>query len=194
MLTLEYLSESFKELVSSDADFHEACEIVRQNSSGRRWMIGGFLYRNLVNILYGTEKPAKDFDFIIETSNPEIVLSESWSQSQNRFGNPKFKGRFEIDLVPLSNVYSIAQRQLPPKIEHFLDGTPFNIHSLVYDIDEETVQGEIGREALEKRVFEVNNLEMALAHVELYKTTLNEMIKTKAAELGFRPALIYGLQ
>jgi len=47
------LSELFADIVSENETFNVALHIVKENSlDGKIWLIGGFLYRNLVNSLY----------------------------------------------------------------------------------------------------------------------------------------------
>jgi len=48
------LEEKFK-LYLEDPIFLEILELVKQNSKGKIWLMGGFLYRNLVSALYGGE-------------------------------------------------------------------------------------------------------------------------------------------
>ena len=72
-----HLSEKFSRLIEEDSKYKEAKEIVLLNSSGDIWLVGGRVYRNLANILYGILIPkSTDFDFIIETQNQEIFLPQ----------------------------------------------------------------------------------------------------------------------
>ena len=169
-LSPEFLSELFTQIVSQDETYQEAVRIVRANSYGKIWLIGGFLYRTLASQLYGVKKPSKDFDFIVERAEHKLILPESWKVTVNRFGNPKFVGTFEIDFVTLNRVHSIMRRGVEPNIQNFLNGVPLNIHSLVYDVDNEEVIGNIGISALERKVVSVCNPEMAIDTEEIYQT------------------------
>ncbi len=101
------LIEIVKKRVLLDENFQEALEITRVNSSGKIWLIGGFLYKNLVEELYGTcKKHTKDFDLIVERANESIILPAGWKSETNTFGNPKlFNGGSEIDFIPLKDIY-----------------------------------------------------------------------------------------
>ena len=193
-LTAEHLSEVFKERTAKDLFFVDALSIVQNNSSGEIWLIGGFLYRNLVNGSYGNcEKPAKDFDFIVENADESIVLPEGWRKALNTFGNPKFIGpsEQEIDFVPLEKVYSIEKRKIKnPRIEDYLSGAPLNIHSIAYDVQEHRVIGDAGISALERKVVAVHHLEMAQDAAGIYETSVNDMIQKKSEELGFKAELV----
>jgi len=176
-----------KKKILEDESFKEALNLTRKNSSGKIWLIGGFLYKNLVKELYGTcKKSAKDFDLIVERANKKLVLPAGWKKERNIFGNPKlFDGKTEIDFVPLDEIYYIKKYRLKPCIESHLEGVPFNIHYLVYDIFDNKIVGDVGVRALEEKVVRAYNLEMLEYVARKYNTTMNEMIKKKAEVLGF---------
>lgn len=52
----------------------EAYDVVRKNSSGKIWLIGGTLCRGLSEILYGIKNEGCDFDFIVEEGVGEFDL------------------------------------------------------------------------------------------------------------------------
>jgi hypothetical protein len=190
-LSFEYLSGIFREIETKDKELALATEIVKQNSDGKIWLVGGSVYRNLIREIYGgTKQDSIDFDFIVENEKGKIILPEGWKLEFNHFGNPKFVGKFEIDFVPLKKVYSIAKRKLEPTIENYLIGTPLNIHSIAYGIDDKRIIGEIGRRTLEEKVVRVNDLEMAREAVKKYGQHAIDMAKKKAEDIGFRFELI----
>lgn len=171
--------------------FREALEIVKSNSSGKIWLIGGFVYRTIASQLYGTPKPAVDFDFIVEKAVECFTLPESWSLEQNRFGNPKFvHGHNSIDYVPLDKVCSITSRALSPTIENYLSGVPLTVQSIAYDVYGDKVIGEIGIDALKRRVIEINNLHFAEYAASKKGISVEEMIKQKAESLRFMAVLM----
>ncbi len=181
-----------KEKILKDEFFEEALDMIKKNSSGKIWLIGGFLYKNLVAELYGTcKKPAKDIDLIVEKANKKLILPTGWKKETNTFGNPKlFNERIEIDFIPLDKMYYIKKYKLKPCINSHLESVPLNIHYLVYDIFNNEIIGDIGIRALEKKVVSAYNLEMLKYGAKKYNTTVNDMIKEKADALGFRAELI----
>jgi len=190
-LSHEKLIEIIGDSILPDKDFQEALDIVRKNSSGKIWLIGGFLYKNLAHSLYGSKKSTKDFDLIIENANTGLVLPENWIEKENHFGSPKLiNGEKQIDFIPLSNLYYIQTKNLVPCINNFLEGGGLNIHCLAYDIFGKEVLGDIGIKSLEQRTISVYNLEMLEYGAKIYGKTPNEIIKTKAEELGFKAQLI----
>ena len=189
-LSFEYLSGIFREIETRDENLALATEIVRQNSNGKIWLVGGAVYRNLIREIYGGKEAKTDFDFIVEEEKEVITLPENWARLENHFGNPKLVGKFEIDFVPLKKVYSIIRRSLEPLIENYLNCVPLNIHSIAYSIDDRRIVGEIGRKSLEERVVRINDLEMAREAAKKYVISVNNLIKEKAEDIGFGFELI----
>ena len=133
-------------------------------------------------------KPEVDLDFVVEYPVSDFDLPDGWRVDKNRFGNPKLiSGRKQIDYVPLEKIYSILQRQIEPTIENYLTGVPLNVQSVAYDINEKRVIGEIGINALLRRVVEVNDLFFAEYAAQKKGKSLREMIQEKADELSFTP-------
>ncbi len=188
------LSELFESIVSEDETFDGALQIVKENSlDGRIWLIGGFVYRNLVNSLYGKGSLIKDIDFIIEKPKTLIELPKGWKAEKNRLGNPKFReerSSFTIDFVPLEKVHGLLPQDYPPSIKDYLRLAPLNLGSLAYDVDAKNLIGGEGILGIMQKSISVNNLETALAQAKRNNTTINEIITQKAKELGFEARLI----
>lgn len=172
------------------AEFGEALSIIKANSFGNVWLIGGMVYRTIANQLYGTPRPNVDFDFIIEKSVSinDFNLPQGWNVGYNHFGNPKLIGPAQdIDFVPLENVYSIKHRNLVPSIDAYLTGAPLNIQSIAFDVQNKTIVGDIGMKALTQRIVEINDIYYAKYASEEKGTSLREYISKYAKELNFIP-------
>jgi len=182
------VTQAFLSGVKDCEEFPEALEIVKRNSSGKIWLIGGFVYRTIASQLYGLSKPEVDLDFVVENPVSDFDLPNDWRVDKNRFGNPKLvNGKKQIDYVPLRNIYSILQRQIEPTIENFLTGVPLTVQSVAYDINENRVIGEIGIDALQRRVVEANDLLFAEYAAQKKSKSLQAMIQEKADGSGFTP-------
>ena len=182
------LTQAFLSGVKDCEEFPEALKIVKRNSSGKIWLIGGFVYRTIAGQLYGLPKPEVDLDFVVEYSLFDFDLPSGWRADKNRFGNPKLvNGKKQIDYVPLGNIYSILQRQIEPTIENYLTGVPLTVQSVAYDVNENRIIGEIGIDALQRRVVEVNDLLFAEYAANKKNKSLQAMIEDKADGLGFTP-------
>jgi len=191
-LSTQRLIEIINDSILLDKDFQESLDIVRKNSSGKIWLVGGFLYKNLAHSLYGSKKSTKDFDLIVEKSNDKLILPENWRIKKNHFDGIKFVNREkQIDFMPLDNIYYIKTNNLNPSINNFLEGGALNIHYLAYDILGEEILGDIGIKSLGQRVISVYNLEMLKYGARLYGKNPNGIIKAKAEELEFKAQLVY---
>lgn len=182
------LVDIFREFISKDADFNIAKELVFRNSEGKRWLIGGYLYRSLAYLICGHSKSeAVDFDFIVEKINEEIILSAGFELRENRYGNPKFvKEKISVDIVPLATVHSIRRRGLEPTIENYLTGTPLTIQSIAYDLDNGNLIGNTGIRALLCQEVGINNLSQAKIYAGKKGLSIEDIVKRKAESLRFK--------
>lgn len=181
----------YADFVLQDENFQEAFNIVRRNSTGDVWLIGGSVYRNIAHLLYETDKAPVDFDFIVESPNSIIVLPQDWRLSKNKYGNPKFIGeKFSVDFVPLKTVHSINRRGLEFTFANFLTGTPLTIQSIGYNPVKNTLEGNIGLEAIRTKSVAVNNFEQAEIYARKKGKPIKEVIREKAESLGFSPVFL----
>lgn len=183
------ITRAFLSGINDCEDFSEALDIVRRNSSGKIWLIGGFVYRTIISELYGTSRKKVDLDFVVEDYKPEINLPEGW-RIEGAFDNNKLRivnGAKQIDCVSLKNNFSIKHRKLKPSIGNFLTGAPLTIQSIAYDIDENKIIGEIGIDALKRKVVAINNKFFADYSAKKEKKSIQEFIADKSEELSFTP-------
>ena len=182
------ISKIFKLAIKDNRSFEEALEVVKANSRGFVYLIGGFLYRNIAHELYGTPKPEMDMDFIVEERQPEIRLPLGWGLQKNRFGNPKMtSSRGNIDIVPIHTVYQIETRGLEPTIWNFLAGTPLTNQAIAYDVNEGIVIGDSGIRALLDKTVGINDMDSIRNVAKKEEVTTDDYIAEKAKSLGFTP-------
>lgn len=188
----EKLTARFISHLNRTPEYLQAREIVLANSQdGRAWLIGGFIFRTLANLLYKTPVPIVDLDFIIESPSPTLILPTDWQWRPNRFGNPKISGpNLAIDFVPLNNVYSIIERGLEPTIENFQSATPLDIQSIVFEIKSGRLSGDRGLTALANRTVSATCSEAARMYEHHYHQPINELISEKATQLNFKPIFL----
>ena len=180
------LSKRLANQLEKNKKFKESLDIVRKNSSGKIWLIGGGLSRNLSNLIYGGTKEGHDFDFIVEERKKKIILPGGWKMKRNKYGSPKFIcGKISVDFIPLNTISSIKRRGLRPTIRNFLTGTPFTIQSMAYDFDRKKILGRKGLRALRKKIFKINNLEQALIYASKKGLSLDALIIKKAKSMNF---------
>jgi hypothetical protein len=195
-LSNKILLDIVNNLILPDKDFQKALKLTKANSSGKIWLIGGFLYKNLAHSLYGSRKSTKDFDLIVEYPNDKIILPDDWKITKNHFNNNKLiSNQMQIDFIPLTdlalpkNPYSYEKNPIP-SINHFLESGGLNIHCIAYDIFDKKIIGDVGIKALEEKIISAYNLEMLEYGPKKYEKTPNDIIKKKAEELGFEYKLV----
>jgi len=179
------LEQIFREATQDDPLYHTAIDLVRANSRGKIWLMGGFIYRTLAKELYGTPFEVKDYDFIVEEVKVSGLSSEV-EVRKNSFGNPKLLTcDFEVDVVPIERIKFPSLPNVPNTIEYFLQGTPFTVQSFAYDLDTQKLVGEIGKSALLEKVVRINCLPEAENLAVIRGKSVEEMLVTLARSLNF---------
>lgn len=182
--TSKYFTQIFHRATANNKSYHLALEIVKHNSEGKVWLIGGFIFRNIVSYLYGTSFRNTDFDFLVEKPKSNITLSPGWEIHTNGFGNKRLIcSNLSIDFIPLNNLDYVNKNHLKPSIKNYLKGVPLTIQSIAYDYQNETIIGKVGKQAILDKTVAINNLEQALS----YFIPPKDLITEKATSLGFTP-------
>jgi hypothetical protein len=181
---MENLEIKFKPYLR-DKVFLEVLDLVRQNSNGKIWIMGGFLYKNLANILYGGKTYNYDIDFIVEDKMTPLKEAAGWEIQTNSYGNQNYvreKNKMSFtDLKKAIRVNGFKNKT----IEEYVKGTPLNIQSIAYDLEENKIIGEKGIKALLSKTIKINNAKNADFYAKMKGKKLGDMIKEKAKELDF---------
>jgi len=166
--------------------YKEVISLVKNNVQGNIFLVGGSVSRTLASAIYGGSQIDQDFDFVVDKLNDKLNIPEGWEISYRKFGNPTFKrGDVEIDIFPFSDHKHIKENNKEPTISNFLEGVPFTIQSLAFDINTQKLIGSVGIEALRQRKFKVNNLDSARELAEKKGISINERMLQKARTMGF---------
>jgi hypothetical protein len=140
----------------------------------------------LIRFCYCCGGRAKDYDFLVEQPIFPLKFSEGFSVKKNRFDTYNVSNEeVNFDFIPLQEVKWIKDRKLEPTIENFLKHCAFDLHSLVYDVNEKKLEGLLGIEAISQKTLRVNDLEQAREYAKIYGKTLEELMKEKANQLNF---------
>jgi len=162
----------------------EIVPAVEKLSTGRRWLIGGRVYRTIAAELYGTPMKESDFDFLVENSRCAVV--PGWAIERNRHNGVKLRrGKDSIDIMSLQTYEPFDVLDVPRTIESFLDCVPFTIQSIAYDLQERKIIGDVGIAALMNQKVEVHNAKIAERYAESYHTTIEKRRKKIATSLYF---------
>jgi hypothetical protein len=190
------LSRIYRKFLKNDEKFNSYYEITRKNTDKRVWIIGSYVYRNLIREIYGIPLREKsDFDFLLETPFLKFDKPEGWDQGQTRYGDLRiWKGDEKIDFNSLNAIRSIIRRRVAnPTIDDFLQGTPFNLDSIAYDTQSRLIVGAEGIEALKQRILEINDYD-SLKESKPKGINTKEFMKKKAAEIRFRVRIDPGMR
>lgn len=100
----------FLTVANSHPEFAQALEVIKKNSKGKSWLIGGCVCRSIIEGLYGIPMPKEtDFDVIVEHLLP-LTLPNGWTSKVNSYGNPKLIGpAYSINMIP-QNLLTISCR------------------------------------------------------------------------------------
>ncbi len=187
---VEFSSENLGRILINrlrkNKNFEEIISIVKNNSQGNIYLVGGTVSRTLATELYGGTQKNQDFDFVVDILNDNLKIPDGWIVEYHKFGNPTFKkDDIEIDIFPISDHQYIKENKLEPTIENFLAGVPFSIQALVFDIKREILIGDEGIDALKKRKFKVHNVESAKEVARRKGVSINERMMQKAKSMNF---------
>lgn len=165
--------------------FSEVLELARQNSDGKIWLMGGFLYKNIAAALYGGETYTNDIDLIVEKRNKVLKQVTNWSIETNSYGVANYtRSDCKMSMTDIRKAIRVSN-MVNPTVEEFIEETPLNIQSIALDLDKKVLIGERGIDALNKRVVKVNNLPQAKYYAERKRKSLETIIIEKAKELNF---------
>ncbi len=178
---------SLKDMEQSE----EILEVIRQNTMGPVYLLGGAIYRQITSKFWNTSIPPRDFDFVAAYVRKDLVLPDGWIDSSNSYGSHKLhKGELTIDLWSKEQQYSIVSRNLPYTIKNILRHSPLTIQSIAFDMRDRKVISNAGIEAIKTRTVGVHCLEQAQHYCGLKHISVNEFILSKASALGFQPLLL----
>ncbi len=193
----------FNEFLKKDPKFEEFYDIVKKRSEGKIWVIGSYVYKNIIKELYGKgsvlESDKVDVDFVVENPLSErggFKEPEGWDVRFTLYPSIFFEREVNnekqrIDLNYLKTFINIYERGLKPNISNLLNISPFNIQSIAYDCDNKILIGgsgkkeNIGFNAIRNKIVDLNDYTEAKRQGEKKGLSLEEYVKEKADELGF---------
>lgn len=166
-------------------NFKEVLELVKMNSHGKIWITGGFIYRNIISVLYGTDPYEYDIDFVVEHRNKELKDVPGWNIEQNSYLNANYiRENCKMSFTDIH--YAIkANGFRGATIEEFLSDTPLTIQAIAYDISENMLIGDASIDAIVKKIIKIQSLDQANHYVGRKGKTLESWLTEKADSLGF---------
>jgi len=184
------VNEIFENSIRSLSWFPVVRDIAVRNSLGRIWILGGFVYRNIIKEIYGNPQLPEpvDVDFLLEKKpvGGDLYLPEEWNPKMTDYGNlGLMMGNLKISLNYLFNFRSLLTRNLEPTLENLFRTIPLNVQGIVYSLEDRCISGFRGISAIKRRKVRINNLREARHEAERLEIDLGELVRRKAGELGF---------
>ena len=187
-MDLDRLAELFRPYLN-DSVFRETFSLVKENSKGKIWIVGGFIYRNIAAALYGGPSYNYDIDFIVEEKDEKLNEVEGWRIETNSYQNPNYvREGNKMSFTDIKKVVRVSGTA-DPAIEAFIAETPLTIQSIAYDIAAAQLIGYGGIAAVLTKTVAVNNLPQAEFYATRKGKSIETVVREKAKELGFRPML-----
>ena len=184
--------EIIKKCINKDENFNEALEIAEGNSSGGKiWIVGSFLYKNILKEKYGLDNLiVKDYDFILEnqTEYSKAWAPENWEIRKTFFGSPRFvKEKLQVDAYELSKATKdFRKNNSEEKIRSYLKNVLFDIQAMAYDIKNEKIYDEGSINAIERKEMKVTCLEDSIGIANKKGISLKEYLDYKAKGIGIK--------
>ena len=156
-MDINQLSRVLKKELAGIPQYQETLKILMDNSKTEIWLVGGMVYKTLINKLYKTFLVTHDLDFLTH-KQAQLDLPVGWSEQKTKHGEPRLQnGEIRVDIMWLENMHSIIERGLDYKVEHYLSGVPLTIQSIAYDVRGKTLLGEAGIDAILSKTVKVMN-------------------------------------
>lgn len=183
------MKDKFREIIKfylKDPVFIEVFNLVKINSEGKVYLMGGFLYKNIANYLYGEKKVYNyDIDFFVDKRNNEILPVKGWKIEKNSYGHENYiRENNRMSFTEIGKSIRVSKIK-PETVESFIRETPLNIQSIAYDLEGDKIIGEEGINAIINKKICINNLGQASFYAERKGKTLEQIIEEKAREVGF---------
>ncbi len=169
----------------------------KRNSEGRLWVYGSFVYRSIIEEVYGIDKKKNfvDIDLVADNLTSIPYVPRGWAHRRTFFSTPYIiKRGHKASLDSLKNYRQLVERNLSPTIENLLRVAPFNVQSIAWEftgneekIHEGKIMGEEGVLAIYNREIRLNNKKEAQLEARIKNLFLDEFMKQKANELGLTP-------
>jgi hypothetical protein len=157
-------------------------------ASSNLYIVGGFLYRNIIHELYGTKSVNFDTDYVADELDTDS-LPKSWRINADGFPQLSFRcigwrisaGSQNIDICLFRNHATSVLTGAEPGIETYLKYVPLSIQSIAYDLENERLLGDVAKESISSRRLWFNNPKVLLIDKDYWLGKIYQ----KAQELGF---------
>jgi len=198
------LSKRVLTVLNKDPNFRDAYQMVCNKSKTKPYLVGGKLYRTMIELTY--DYPARshtcDFDFAAEEIRKKKQKFKK-KRYTDKYGEIRYRtvpvfDRYnsdsihmktesgaKIDLISISDLIAVRAKQQPISIEGYFGSVPLSIQAIAMDVDKCEIFGKIGLDSINEKYVWVNN-EFVLNEYSKYKGIRpDNYIKRKADSIKF---------
>lgn len=185
--TKKRLEKILTDYLGTDHNYLKALEMVRKNSYGKIWLVGGCVYKPIINDLYGLNISIPDVDFVVEKIRSSWIAEQGWAKHKNRYDNPRLVSDdgVTIDFTPLRGIRSVKKISCQPTLNDFMKVMPYTVQLISYDTDKRTLLGSRGIQSILTRRIAVNNRGQLKLIACLKGMSERDLFLAKASELRF---------
>jgi len=204
------LPTAIMQKVMAHADFHVVADIVRRNTSGKIYLVGGKVYRTAIELIHGYKCNSEgvDWDFLCigEVVEPRrAYVRDDWVPNEGEYDGSKANSMClkhystsnsnytpqsifsptivkKIDIIGIKDVM-LATANPTGQLEDYLNIVPLTVQSIALSADSASypsLYGRVGMKSIETRTVAVNNEIGALGRLNVPK-----YLRQKAENLQF---------
>jgi hypothetical protein len=206
------LSREVLSVLNKDASFKDAHAMVINRANTKPLLVGGKLYRTIVEILYGY--PAKshscDFDFAAEkvikkkrkdwykTPAYGTVLSTNAIYISSEPQTPEVNFIYDrdnthmitlsgapVDLINIGDLTDVRNKVQPNSIEGYFACVPLSIQAIAMDIERCEIFGKAGIESINEKYVWINNENALETYCKIKNILPKYYLKDKATSIKF---------
>ena len=200
--------------LNKDPNFKDVYQMVINRSKTKPYLVGGKLYRTLVEIIY--DYPARshscDFDFAaedirknkkrkkirergtIDANNdffapPVISAISAITARPSPYSGDSVKMRTEsgcsIDLICIADLVTKNKIKYPATIEGYFSSVPLSIQAIAMDLDRCEIFGKVGIDSINEKFVWINNKDTLANYCNYKGYTIPSYIRDKTDSIRF---------
>lgn len=199
------LSKRVYRALYKDSSFKDAYQMVCNKVRSQPYLVGGKLYRTLIETLYNY--PARSYSCDFDFAAVDIVKPKGWNKKilTKRVVNfdgttttleipSPYKGDsitlrtwngHKIDLISISDLGEIRNGNLPSSIGGYLGGVPLSIQSLAMDVDRCEIFGKVGIDSINEKYVWINNQAVLDDYAKFKGINADKFLINKAKSISF---------
>lgn len=185
--------------ITSNPNFKEIFDMVMSMCEEPPMLVGGKLYRTIIEELHGYPAQAEccDYDFVTEKTRSKKKQSGGWrfifkteysKGKKNTEGSVHLKKKnLNVDIMDLRFLTTTSRdpQKYPPTLDGYFKSVPLNIQAIALDPFSGRLYGDIGIKSIAEELVTVNCEDELEEYIEFKKILASKYILDKAASIRF---------